>query len=231
MSLHLKMTSKKQHIRLWFECFKICKSLPEYSENLHKSIDFYEEWGEVADIKFDDWWKERKQLFEDLYVKEVSKVSRNPNTITISIPLTENITKIGNEVKRIVKEKQLEKLKEQGKYAPQSKSNAVGAGKYSFSQKELKGVIHHVNLEIYKLYLRLGKPPINRNFLIKIREEFESRPRSKLKNSIIQIPSIDQFNKRYTDTGSVDDIVRTIRRGSIKGVEKTLLNVSRGTFP
>ena len=89
---------------MWFECLQICHSQSEYSDNLKKSKDFYEEWGDVREIKFDDWWKEHKYLFEDDYIKEVSRVSNSPNKITVSIPLTETLSVITKEVKKIVEQ-------------------------------------------------------------------------------------------------------------------------------
>ena len=110
--INVSMKSKKQQIRLWFECLQICHSDPQYSENLKQSKDFYEEWGDVTNIKFDDWWKDHKYLFEEVMVKEVSKVSNSPNTMTLSIPLNENVSTIIKDVKRIVEQKQSDRLVE-----------------------------------------------------------------------------------------------------------------------
>jgi len=71
--INISMRSKKQHIRLWYECLQICCSEPEYSDNLKQSSDFYEEWGNVTDIKFDDWWKEHKYLFDDVFCGFLTK--------------------------------------------------------------------------------------------------------------------------------------------------------------
>ena len=223
------MRSKKQHIRLWFECLQICHSQSEYSDNLKKSKDFYEEWGDVREIKFDDWWKEHKYLFEDEYVREVSRVSNSPNTITVSIPLNEKSSVITKEVKKIVEQRQSEKLIEMGLDPTQMKSKNVGVGKYSFTQKEIKGLFQYVNLEIYKIFLRLNKPPINRNFLIEVRKSFDSRKRSKLKSSVLNLPHLDMF-ERLKSNSDFEDEIRSFRR-SIKGVEKSLTNVSKGRFP
>lgn len=67
-------------------------SQSQYSDNLIKSKNFYEEWGDVTNLRFDNWWKDHKYLFQDEYVREVSRVSNNPNAITISTPLNENIS-------------------------------------------------------------------------------------------------------------------------------------------
>ena len=113
MTKYLQIKSKRQHIRLWFECYKICLTQPQYSDNLSKSKSFYDEWGDVTDIEFGDWWKGKKYLFDDLYVKEVDKVSKNPNTINLNIPLNQKISTI-KEVKEIVENRQTEQLVEMG---------------------------------------------------------------------------------------------------------------------
>ncbi len=228
--ISISMTYKKQHIRLWFECLQICHSQNEYLDNLKKSKDFYDEWGDVTNIRFDNWWKEKRYIFDDVYVREVNRVSQSPNTITLSIPLNEKISVITTEVKKIVEKKQTEKLIEMGKDPQQSKSKDLGIGKYSFSQKEIKGLFHYINLEVYKIYLRLNKPPINRNFIIEIRKSFDNRQRSQLKRSMMNLPQLDEFETKYKTNVDLDDVIRSVRR-SIKSVEKTLMNVSKGKFP
>ena len=228
--INISMTYKKQHIRLWFECLQICHSQSEYSENLKQSKDFYEEWGDVTNIRFDNWFKEKKYLFDDVYVREVNRVSNSPNTITLSVPLNEKISVIQSEVKKIVQQRQTEKLIEMGKDPSDMKSKNLGVGKYSFTQKEIKGLFHYINLEIYKIYLSLNKPPINRDFLIEIRKSFDSRKRSQLRKSMMNLPQMDEFETTYRTNVDLDNEIRSIRR-SIKGVEKTLINVSKGKFP
>ena len=228
-SINISMRSKKQHIRLWFECLQICHSDPQYSENLRHSKDFYEEWGNVTKIKFDDWWKEHKYLFGDVMVKEVSKVSNSPNTMTLSIPLNENVSTIIKDVKRIVEQRQSERLSELGEDNSNRKSKSLGIGKYSFTQKEIKGLFHYQNLEMYNIYLRLNKPPINRDFLIEVRKNFDSRVRSQLRRTMVNLPQMSDFD-RFKTSSDFEDVIRSVRR-SLKGVEKTLTNVSKGRFP
>ena len=190
--------------------FQICKSEPSLSNNLKNSSDFYEEWGDIS-VKFDDWWKSHKLLFEDLEVREVrevKKVSKNPNVLNLSIPLNENITSILKEVKYIIDKKQTEKLKNLGIDPTDLKSKVIKQGKYSFTQKEIKGVFQYVNLEIYKIYLSMNKPPLNRNFLMEVRKRFDERTRSKLSRTILNIPTLKQFETIYTTNASLDDLIR-----------------------
>ena len=95
----------------------------------------------------------RKDIFLMMFIREVNRVSQSPNTITLSIPLNEKISVITTEVKKIVEKKQTEKLIEMGKDPKQSKSKNLGIEKYSFSQKEIKGLFQYINLEICKIYL------------------------------------------------------------------------------
>lgn len=228
--INISMKSKKQHIRLWLECLQICHSDPQYSENLRQSKDFYEEWGNVTNIKFDDWWKDHKYLFDEVMVKEVSKVSKSPNTMTLSIPLNENVSSILKDVKRMVEQKQAARLMDLGENPSNRKSKSLGIGKYSFTQKEIKGLFHYQNLEMYKIFLRLNRPPINRNFLMEVRKSFDSRVRSQLRRTMVNLPQMRDFDTTYTTNGDCEDVIRSVRR-SIKGVEKTLRNVSLGKFP
>ena len=228
-SKKISMRSKKQHIRLWFECLQICYSDPQYSESLQQSKDFYKEWGDIKNIKFDDWWKDHKYLFDEVMVREVSKIHNTPNTITLSIPLNENVSTIIKDIKRIVEQKQSERLVELGEDQSSRKSKSLGIGKYSFTTKEFKGLFHYQNIEIYKIYIRLGRPPINRKFLIEVRKSFDRRVRSQLRKTMVNLPHMYDF-ERLKANGDFEDVIRSIRR-SIKGVETTLANVSKGRFP
>lgn len=133
------------------------------------------------------------------------------------------------EVKKLVERRQSEKLIEMGFDPSQMKSKGISVGKYAFTQKEIKGVFQYVNLEIYKIYLDLNRPPINRDFLIEVRKRFDNRQRSKLKSSVGNLPHMIMF-ERYKSNTDFEDVIRSVRRG-IKGVEKTLTNVSEGRFP
>ena len=223
------MRSKKQHIRLWFECLQICHAHPQYSENLKQSKDFYKDWGDIKNIKFDHWWRDHKYLFDEEMVREASTVSNSPNIVTLSIPLNENVSTIIKDVKRIVEQKQSYRLAELGKEQPSQKSKKLRGGKYSFTQKELKGLFHYQNLEMYKIFLQLNKPAINREFLIAVRKSFDGRPRSQLKSAMVNLPQMSEF-KRFKTNADFEDVIRSVRR-SIKAVEKTLNNVSQGHFP
>ena len=149
--------------------------------------------------------------------------------LILSIPLNENVSTIIKDVKRIVEQKQSDRLIELGEDPSNRKSKSLGIGKYSFTQKEIKGLFHYQNLEMYKIFLRLDRPPINRNFLIEVRKSIDGRFRSQLRRTMVNLPQMSDF-ERYKSNSDFEDVTRAVRR-SIKGVEKTLENVSLGKFP
>ena len=58
-----EIKSKKQYIRIWFEFYKLSLLDPDLKDNIEKSSKFYKPWGDVSNIKFDEWWKTSKPLF------------------------------------------------------------------------------------------------------------------------------------------------------------------------
>lgn len=84
---HPQVKSRKQHIRLWFEFYKLAFSDPDLRDNLAKVRSFYEPWGDPTGVKFQDWWKTHSYLFGSTQVEEIAKVSKAPNVLNVSIPL------------------------------------------------------------------------------------------------------------------------------------------------
>ena len=124
------------------------------------------------------------------------------------------------EVKKLVERRQSEKLIEMGFDPSQMKSKGISVGKYAFTQKEIKGVFQYVNLEIYKIYLDLNRPPINRDFLIEVRKDLIT---DKDLNSKVRWkpPHMIMF-ERYKSNTDFEDVIRSVRRG-IKELKKPSL--------
>lgn len=226
MAKHLQIRSNRQLIRLWYECLQICHSQGVFTDNLKRSEPFYREWGNVTDLDFAEWWKRKKHLFEDQQVKEIQRVSSNPYVINVSIPLNRKISNVLSDVKELVQTRQHELMDKLGQNETTQKSKYPKVGKYTFSQKEIKGRYLYQNLEMYKIFLKHGKPAINKQFLVTLYEDLKGRPRSLLAKSIYLLND-ELYEKSNVD---LDNEIRSIRRG-IKSVEKTLNNVSIGKFP
>ena len=221
----IQIKSRKQHIRLWFEFYKICLTQTEFKKNLMQSRHFYKPWGNVLDIKFDDWWNINKDLFGPTRVEEISKISKHPNSLNLVIPLNQKLTTILKNVKTIIETKQVSRLKEIGVDHKTLKSLDKGFGEYELSSKEIKGQSIYQILLIYQVFIKHNKPPINKEFLINIHEFLKERPRSILRS----FRSINEDLHKYTP-GQLDNEIRVIRR-NIKQGYNVLKNVSLGKFP
>ena len=210
VNLDLQIKSKRQFIRLWYECYQLCLENNNYKDNLKNSKSFYKDWGDVKGLEFSKWFKEKEYLFKDLYVKEIDELINDPNVINISIPLNQTISKSLDEVKKLIEKKRSKEFN------------------FEFTNN-FKGVFRYINIEIYKIWNNLGKIPINRKFLIEVRKDFDSRPKSKIKTNIM-LPTLKQMETQFPTNVSLDNFIRTVRRG-IGEVEKTIENVSKGKFP
>lgn len=128
-----QIKSRKQHIRLWFEFLKLAHQDPALQENLKKFAEYYAPWGDVTNTLFDPWWDQHKHLFGDDRVMEVSKVSQHPNLMTIQVPLNVAVSNTIKEVKRLIEERQEQKLRELGVDPSGRKSKVVGFSKYELN--------------------------------------------------------------------------------------------------
>ena len=82
-----QIKSRRQHIRLWFEFYKLALDDPALQGNLAKVRAFYEPWGDPRGVDFRVWWKDHGYLFGATQVEEATKVSKAPNVLNVSIPL------------------------------------------------------------------------------------------------------------------------------------------------
>ena len=227
-----QIKSRKQHIRLWFEFLKLAHRDPDLQENLELSKEFYAPWGDVTTTLFDPWWKDHKYLFGDDRVLEVQRVSRHPNLMTIQVPLNVAVSTTIKEVKRLIEERQTQKLQELGINVSSRKSKVVGFSKYELNAgPEFSGKAYNGILLMYRYWVELGRPkPINDEVIDALREKFDERPMnttSDRPNFTLQDKDVPDKKKnlRYDD-----DIVRQYRRFISKG-QSICSNVSMARFP
>ena len=91
MSKRVVIKSNYQLIRLWFEFYKLALTDNRLFTNLEKTKKYYQPWGDITDIKFDDWYKSHSHLFL-LKISEITRVSKNKNVLSVSIPLSQTVT-------------------------------------------------------------------------------------------------------------------------------------------
>lgn len=224
---HPTVTSQKQHIRLWFEFYKLVLADPDLQDNLAKVRTFYEPWGDPRGLDFREWWKSHSYLFGSTEVEEVTKAVNAPNVITIAIPLNQPVSKTLPAVKALVEAKQGLRLQQLGLPNEGIKSLKAGFGQYEIDAKELRGRTLYVALMLYELWLEHGKPAIGSDFLQIARDWFQNRPRANW------IPLIITAEATHDGRGKpqfTDEQIRNVRR-SIKKAREVAVAVSKGRFP
>lgn len=220
--------TKKQHILLWFEFYKLALQNPELKKNLKESRGFYAEWGDVDGVKFDDWWVEHKKLFGVTRVEEISRINKHPDVINLAIPLNQPISQSVKRIRELVAEKQTMQLRERGVDTKKLKSLNQGFGKYQVSTSEFRGRAYYTILLAYRHYLKEGKPAINTDFITSLREWFESgRKRSTWQPmNLLEDPKVNRKGKLEYSENQVRQVYRWI-----KTAETVIENVSKGQFP
>ena len=223
-----QIKSRRQHIRLWFEFYKLALDDPALQDNLAKVRNFYEPWGDPRGLDFRVWWKDHGYLFGGTQVEEITKASKAPNVLNLSIPLNLAVTKTLPEIKAMIEAKQRERLEQLGLDPKGAKSLTAGFGTYEINAKELRGRPFHEAHVIYCIWLEMGKPTINPAFLQAVRDRLLNRPKAKWLPSFLQAPEWG------TDSGGnlyfSEHRVRQMRR-SIKRAQDVCLAVSKGRFP
>jgi hypothetical protein len=209
----------KENIRIWFEFYKLALNDIRFKKEIEKSKNYYSDWGDVTNIKFDSWWTDHKSLFDEVTIREIETVDNDPSAIYIKVPLGLPLTDLMNRFKYLVEIKQ-SKLR-----TTQTKTKAVPVSKYSFTiGTEFRAKKNNDVLLIYRdVYLKNGKPPVNNAFIQKMQDFYQNR-RSKKNNKLpIVFASFDPKENNET-------IIRNCRR-YIKDADKLILAAARGDFP
>lgn len=222
-----QIKSHHQHIRLWFEFYKLALDDPALQDNLAKVRTFYDPWGDPRGMDFNDWWRDHGYLFGNTQVEAVAKVSKAPNALTVSIPLNLPVSKALAEVKALIEAQQRERLEELGLGTANAKSLKAGFGTYEINAKELRGRPLHEAHVVYRMWFEMGKPTINSAFLQAVRDTLRNRPKAKwLPSFLLREAEADRKgNPRFAE-----EQIRQMRR-SIRKAQDTCLAVSKGRFP
>ena len=219
--------SRRQHIRLWFEFYKLVLDDPALQDNLANVRTFYEPWGDPRGMDFREWWKDHGYLFGATQVEEATKVSKAPNVLNLSIPLNLPVTKTLPDIKKLIEARQRERLQELGLNPDAAKSLHAGFGTYEINAKELRGRPLHEAHVIYCIWSEMGKPTINSDFLQAVRDRLLSRPKAKWLPSFLLREAMPdrKGNPRFAE-----EQIRQMRR-AIKKAQDTCVSVSKGKFP
>ena len=214
MNTSSNLLIRKENYRLWFEFFKLChlSLINDVQSNLRKSKHYYDSWGDVTDIKFDDWWKTHSRLFEQPLVKVVKSEDEmeSPYGILIEVPLNQSVTETLSQLKDIL-------TKEQKSSSKKKKTTLIG--RYQLTEgTELKLKTIRSVLNIYRdVYLKNNRPKIPK-LLPMVVQYYEGKKKMNLPTTL------------NTNQNDLDNVLRNLGRW-MKWGETIMLNVSNGEFP
>jgi len=205
---------RKENYRLWFEFYKLCRlSIRKDVEiNLKNLGNFYDSWGDVTNLKFDDWWKTHSRLFEQPVVKVVKSEDEmeSPFGILIEVPLNQSVTETLSQLKKIL-------TKEQKSSTNKKKTTLIGRYRLTEGSEPKLKTIRSV-LNIYRdVYLKNNRPKIPK-LLPMVVQFYDGKKKMTLPISL----DVNQ--------NDLDNVLRNLGRWMRWG-ETIMLNVSKGEFP
>lgn len=214
--------STKQHVRIWFEFYKLALADDRFAEQIEASQSYYKPWGDAAGIPFDHWWKTHSNLFDELRVREVQKVVGSRDVIHLAIPLGLDTKRSIEQIRDLLVARQKAEAEVRGE-GPK-RSNRVGAGRFHLTPgMEFRGRTADIILRVYRdVYLPAGCPPVGASFADKV-VKFFSSGRFKMK---LHFLTASGSEPAYFSQDQLRALRRYIKRA------KTLVNAAaKGDFP
>lgn len=221
-----KLAARREAYRLWFEFLRLARLSGDarVKAALAKSREFYEPWGDVTSVKFNDWWTSHGHLFEErLSVRRLAHGEQpsDPTSLLIEVPLTMAPTKLVQAVKVIIEQASAEKTRQ----VVRRKNKTSATASFRLTEgAEPKLVAIREMLTVYRdIYLTNPKRR-GQDLLQAVHQHYASRRQKKWQK--IPLPLM----------ADMDDIMRVITaqrnlRRYITNAEQVLLNVAGGSFP
>ena len=216
--------SLKQFYRLWFEYVRLSQSELKWTKKDHQR---YSEWGDISSYKnFDSWWKDKGYLFGDIRVERGS--SKHKDSLNLTIPLTQPISKSINQTRKIL-EKEIEERLTKVYGRKLTPSEKVKNLKLNHKKYPILGEPKYRKLDddliIYRdVYLKHGKPKGLKLLELVIKRFSNIKGRNK-SNQVPEFMRNTQVWDRLPDSQ-----VKNVRR-SLERTRQVMENVKQGTFP
>jgi hypothetical protein len=214
-----KMAPEGQTIRLWLKFYRLACEDPKYSETAAKSKPFYDAWEKPAGMQFHAWWFTKgRLLFSDPH--EVTVLNQlpermDPALIYVALPRARSPSNLLKALRPML-------ANEVGPPTVSKKHKTVSKAKFGLTAgTELRPQVIASVYEVYRFWLKKGRPPINKNFLEAVRRMFRGPGAS-------PIPSV--FGSDRGVDVALDTHLRNLRRYIHRG-EKLVANAARGVFP
>lgn len=224
--------SLKSKVRHWFNFYRFALSSnsTEIQENLAKNAEFYEPWGDISKISFDDWWRTHSSLFHRREKFEVleGEFSTEADSLYLKIPIALSSVAASKIFMRIYREEYEKRLGVGKKVKRQYK------GDFELTPLEFQAVnFRYYSLFAEKVYLPLykksGKSPITKDLVSLAKEKFKNiSERTEMRSREFEKQRIAPF--RQDSDKNYKTLARTATRYRLI-VENLLRNVSLGVFP
>lgn len=211
---------RREAYRLWFEYLRVARNstLTRVREALKQTATFYAPWGDISNLKFDHWWKQKGYLFEDKYVVRRLTAREQPSnleSLIVEIPLSRSPTMLLEDVKTLIQEafaKQAREFKKSKKVPTSVYRLTDGAEPKLLAVREMLTVYRDVYLKNRELR--------GTDLLDKVQALYLGRKRR------ANVPT-PLLTDKYGDKSVA---MRNMRRYITKA-ERVMLNVANGEFP
>ncbi|MBS1983296.1 MAG: hypothetical protein JST16_03915 [Bdellovibrionales bacterium] len=219
--LHEPRPSPKQHVRIWFEFYKLALVNPDMTGEVRASKSYYEPWGDVQDSSFDQWWLRHSTLFDSGRITVINEVRPSDAVIHIRVPLGMAPSEAGQQLATLIRERQTDHLGKLGQIA--GKTSKVGFSQFRLTPgTEFRGQTAEAALQVYRdIYLPLGSPPIGQQLAAEVTSFYRLHPRRR-----VRLTSFDRSQR----SDFTDEQIRQLRR-CISRARDLMLAAAKGDFP
>jgi hypothetical protein len=220
----------KAKVRHWFNFLRLAlKSTdPQVQSNLVQSAQFYEKWGDITSVSFEDWWKSNSYLFHQRQNFEVlsADVHTDEDFLYLKVPYSLSPTAAAKVFTRVYREQQSKRRT--------GKVKRDYHGEYALTPAEFQAVnFRYYTLFAEKVYvpllLKTGKKPVTKDMVALAKDKFKtSVSKTESKSYDVKKQRIAPFRQDIDDDYAA--LSRTATRYRLI-VENLIRNVSLGVFP
>jgi hypothetical protein len=214
---------RREACRLWFEYLRVARRSLDRNvqEALKRSASFYAPWGDVLAVKFDRWWKQKGQIFEDKYsIRQLAPGERpaDSEALIIEIPLRQSPTMLTKAVGEIIREASATQDRQfrKSKKRPTSQYRLTEG-----AEPKLRAV--REMLTVYRDVYAKDERLRGAQLLEKVHAFYLGRKNRRW----AKIPGPLLYDKKYGDNAVA---LRNLRR-YISKAKRVVLNVANGEFP
>jgi hypothetical protein len=224
--------SLKSKVRHWFNFYRLAleSTDPVIIKNIQKSKDFYESWGDVQSISFDEWWKIKSHLFHERQTIEVlsGTFKTDENALFLKVPLTFSAIAASKYFARLYREEYEKKVEKSSKV----KKKYLGQFNLTPIEFQTTNFFYYSIFakKVYTpLYLKTGKQPVTKDIIHLAKKKFENLSlRTEKKSREIEKQRIAPF--RQSIEHDYASLSRTATRYRLIA-ENLIKNASLGIFP